>query len=311
MKIKKMVFCAGLTGTIFYSLLMPERIKFENDVNNHHENECIHNGNIIAHRGFSSIKPENSLDSVKCAVNCDCIDGIEVDVRLTKDNELVLSHNSSISGIGSIKNKTLNELRENSCKVSSLSKITLMKSCILGKDGKLVYDRYMNSKNDEYDITTLNDILDIDSNKTLVVDIKFSKDDNTNFMDKINEIFSCYNGLFNIIFQANNYDELQKMKEKYPEYEYQLIIVSGEKLKYLDSDFNMFAIRKNLITKDIVKSEINKGKSISVWTVNSCYDYEQLKDELGDYINDIAIITDYPDEICYLNNKKEKTKILK
>ena len=40
---------------------------------------------IYAHRGFSSIYPENSMDSIKEAIKYDYIDGIEIDVRMTKD----------------------------------------------------------------------------------------------------------------------------------------------------------------------------------------------------------------------------------
>lgn len=311
MKIKKLIYIAGFTGTLACSLLVLDKIKFEKNVTKHSQTECNHDGNVVAHRGFSSLEVENSFNSVKTAADCVCVDSIEVDVRLTKDNELVLAHNSYVSGVGKISDKTLVELKKEKYTNFDVPKLQLMKSYIVNKDGKLIYDRYFSNKDSKEKITTLENVIDnIDSNKTLLVDMKFSKSNNDTFMDKVNEIFKEYEGSFDIILQANNYEELLKMKQKYPQYKYQLIIRKKKELKYLDSEFTMFGIRKNLITKDILDEQIEKGNTISVWTINYFYEYEELKDKLGESINDILIITDYPDEICYLNNK-DKAKILK
>lgn len=309
MKFKKLIYCVGFTATITCSLLTLEKNKFAKQVKNHYENESTHDGKVIAHRGFSSLKVENSFNSVKAGFECDCADGVEIDIRLTKDEKVVLSHDSSISGIGEIEDRTLDELQKREYKPNNISKLSLVKEFLLGKDGKLIYDRYMCERGQSEYITTLDDILNnIDSKKTLLVDIKFSLDNNSNFIDKVNQIFVNYSGHFDIILQSNNYYELLKMKKRYPNYKYQLIVQKEKELEYLDSDFEMFAIRKNLVTKDMVESQIEKGKELSVWTINSCNEYEDLKEELEEKINDIFIITDYPDEICYLNNKMKNLK---
>ena len=49
---------------------------------------------IIAHRGYSSIAPENTLAAMKAAWN-DKYDGVECDIYLTKDHQVVLSHDAS------------------------------------------------------------------------------------------------------------------------------------------------------------------------------------------------------------------------
>lgn len=308
-KFKKLIYCVGFTATITCSLLTLEKNKFAKQVKNHYQNESTHDGKVIAHRGFSSLKVENSFNSVKTGFECACADGVEIDIRLTKDEKVVLSHDSSIPGIGEIEDRTLYELQKSEYKSNNISKLSLVKEFLLGKDGKLIYDRYMCERGQSEYITTLDDILNnIDSKKTLLVDIKFSPDNNSNFIDKVNQIFVNYGGHFDIILQSNNYDELLKMKKRYPNYKYQLIVQKEKELEYLDSDFEMFAIRKNLVTKDMVESQLEKGKELSVWTINSCNDYEDLKEELEEKINDIFIITDYPDEICYLNNKMKNLK---
>lgn len=50
---------------------------------------------IIGHRGCSSKKPDNSIDGIKCAIDSGA-NGVEIDVRPTKDNKLVMSHDPHI-----------------------------------------------------------------------------------------------------------------------------------------------------------------------------------------------------------------------
>ena len=49
----------------------------------------------IAHRGDGKTAPENTFDSVKAAVEFGC-EGVEIDVRLTKDHKIVLMHDEEI-----------------------------------------------------------------------------------------------------------------------------------------------------------------------------------------------------------------------
>ncbi len=49
----------------------------------------------IAHRGDSTTAPENTFEAVKAAVDFGC-EGVEIDVRLTKDEKIVLMHDEYI-----------------------------------------------------------------------------------------------------------------------------------------------------------------------------------------------------------------------
>jgi len=70
---------------------------------------------IIGHRGAKGIAPENSLSGFKKAVELG-IDGIELDVHLTKDGELVVIHDMDLQRLAGlripIKQLTFKELRE-------------------------------------------------------------------------------------------------------------------------------------------------------------------------------------------------------
>lgn len=304
MKFKKIMFCAGLISTTTISLIYANRLSYENNVETHVSLNNNHNANIIAHRGFSSLELENSYKSVKLAFDTECCDGVEIDVRLSKDEEVVLAHDESLFGIGKIKDKTLDELKEKKRKNNQINNITSIKT-IFSKDSKLVFDRNREINNCKEHICTLNEILDeINGKKILLVDLKFSDGTDEKLYDKINNIFKEYNGNLEIIFQGSDFDKLSKMKELYPDYKYQLIVKKEKNLKYLDSDFDYYCIRKNLITKEIVESLTSENKNVCVWTINTYHDFKELSNELGDSLDKIFIITDYPDEMCYLFNKK-------
>lgn len=70
---------------------------------------------IFAHRGFSGKYPENTMLAFQKAVELG-VDGIELDVHLTKDNELVIIHDEDIkrtcNGEGLVKDMTLEELKK-------------------------------------------------------------------------------------------------------------------------------------------------------------------------------------------------------
>ena len=69
---------------------------------------------IIAHRGDASKAPENTLPAFQKAYESGA-DGIELDVRLTRDNQLVVFHDRSLKRIagvnGLVTNASLDEIR--------------------------------------------------------------------------------------------------------------------------------------------------------------------------------------------------------
>lgn len=73
---------------------------------------------IIAHRGASSIAPENTLKAFKKAIElkADCI---EFDIHKSKDGEIVIMHDANTyrttGHYGSVKEMTLEELRQLDC----------------------------------------------------------------------------------------------------------------------------------------------------------------------------------------------------
>ena len=70
---------------------------------------------IISHRGYSAKYPENTMIAFQKAVECGT-HGIELDVQLSKDGEVVICHDETIdrtsNGTGYIKDMTVEELKK-------------------------------------------------------------------------------------------------------------------------------------------------------------------------------------------------------
>ncbi len=73
---------------------------------------------VWAHRGASGYAPENTLEAFKKAEKMKA-DGVELDVQLTKDGELVVIHDETVDRVsgekGFVKDYTLKELKRLMC----------------------------------------------------------------------------------------------------------------------------------------------------------------------------------------------------
>lgn len=71
---------------------------------------------LIAHRGISAKAPENTLAAFELALKTPGIDMIELDVRLSKENEVIVLHDRTLqrttTGNGPARNYTLDELKQ-------------------------------------------------------------------------------------------------------------------------------------------------------------------------------------------------------
>ena len=75
----------------------------------------MNNQKFCAHRGLSALMPENTLPAFAAALALGA-DEIEFDVRLTRDNQLIVSHDGTLErisdGVGKLNEFTLNELKQ-------------------------------------------------------------------------------------------------------------------------------------------------------------------------------------------------------
>ena len=148
---------------------------------------------IIAHRGESFDAPENTLSAVNLAWERGA-NAVEIDVRLSKDNKVVVVHDKTTRRIGNknekVKNQTLEELR------------TL-------DFGSWKSEKYFGEK-----IPTLSEVFDtVPKGKKLVVEVK-SSDKIIPFL--IEDIKNSALEQHQIEIISFKYDVLKKIKEQLP-----------------------------------------------------------------------------------------------
>ena len=218
--------------------------------------------NLIAHRALDNKKyKENTKDAIINALKKDYIKGIEIDVRITKDNKIVITHDSTINrtsnGIGSVEKMTLKQLRK--------------------------YN--FGTKDNPSKISTLKEILKIvPDNKIILIEIKcFNKE--LNFINHFYNIIKHFSNK-QLYVMSFNENIIKKLKQLHPNIKCGLLVSTLINRKYLSKDFDFIAISSYSI--DELK---NYKKPIFIWALASKKRYEELKEKMN---SNTYYIVDYP-----------------
>ncbi|MEG2379772.1 MAG: glycerophosphodiester phosphodiesterase family protein [Bacilli bacterium] len=273
------------------SLMFGFKLNKENDFKNLAENhsECCENFEIIAHRGFSSRELENSKEAILSAEENKCTDKIEIDIRLTKDNKIILAHDEN-----NISNLDYKDIDIKPCLKS-------IEALLMWNDDDIMKELKVNrcSKMLVGTKITLDEVLNI-VNTSLIIDIKFENNEEA----FIKEIFNVIRNKDNKIeFQSSNFEALKLMKSMNPNYKYFAIISNKEQLLKTKNQFDGYTIKSNLISYNLVKEYLDNDKTIYIWTINSINSFERIKRILKEIDDDVSYITDYPDALCGYQSK--------
>lgn len=237
---------------------------------------------IFAHRGYSGKYPENTMIAFKKALECG-VDGIELDVQLTKDGEVVIIHDETIdrttTGKGFVVDYTYEELEkfDASFKFKDLgfNKIPTLREYF-----QLVKD---------YDIVTN-------------VELKTGINEYLGIEEKVWELIKEYNLEKKVIISSFNHFSVMRMKKIAPQLKYGFlsedwIIDAG---KYTHSHgVQCYHPRFNNLVPDVIKELKKYNLEINTWTVNLEEDMRHL------YSNNIdVIITNYPELAQEIKNRQ-------
>ncbi|WP_294658183.1 glycerophosphodiester phosphodiesterase [uncultured Fusobacterium sp.] len=237
---------------------------------------------IFAHRGYSGKYPENTMIAFKKALECG-VDGIELDVQLTKDGEVVIIHDETIdrttTGKGFVVDYTYEELEkfDASFKFKDLgfNKIPTLREYF-----QLVKD---------YDIVTN-------------VELKTGINEYLGIEEKVWELIKEYNLEKKVIISSFNHFSVMRMKDIAPQLKYGFlsedwIIDAG---KYTHSHgVQCYHPRFNNLVPDVIKELKKYNLEINTWTVNLEEDMRYL------YSNNIdVIITNYPELAQEIKNRQ-------
>ena len=277
-----------------------------NNVCNHHQSSTNHLENIVAHRGFSGLYLDNSVESIDAALNSNCVDMIEIDVQRTQNGKIVIHHDSFINiddVTMKIEDLSLNEISEEDEKKLIKNYPFYNLADLLHDDQLFFYKRFLQKKVglDETELIFLSDIIkNYSFKKPLIIDVKTEKID-IDYMIELDRILNMYKN--NIFIQSDNYEFLNKMLELYPDYKYLYIINSSRDIFNKNNNFFGYTVRYGLLEK----IKIENDKLYLIYTVNSSLKYYNLLKNKN-YCNDMYIITDHPDYICALGESKKLRK---
>lgn len=216
---------------------------------------------IIAHRGESWIAPENTLSAVKLAWE-NGADAVEIDVRLTKDNKIVVIHDANTRRVSGkwkrISNTNLKELK------------------------KLDVGRYKDIKYQGEKIPTLHEVLStVPKGRKILIEIKSS----CKIVPYLKEVI-FHSGLDKdqVEIISFNFKTLIEVRKQLPKYN--ILWVSalnyGKRCKFLHRPidkiiekalkFEMHGVdlwTGDLLTAEMVKNVKATGLKLYVWTINN------------------------------------------
>lgn len=187
--------------------------------------------NLISHRGNNDHNfLENSKEAILDVLSKKYIDGVEFDIRMTKDKKLILYHNMLIKTNNNyefISNKTLLEIK----KINN-------------------------------NITTLDELLKkIKTNKIILIELKYESNNYNELITKFINIIKKYRYL-NIYICSFNYELIKTIKKHYPYNKCGLIIGYLMNTNNITDQFDFFLYGSNYIKL------INYDKEIFIFDIN-------------------------------------------
>ena len=204
------------------------------------------NVKITAHRGSSLTAPENSISAIKNAIS-EGADYVEIDVMTTKDDEVVVFHDSTLkrmAGINnSIKDMNLSEVRE----------IDI---------GSQFSEEFAGEK-----IPTFKEVLRASKDKIKInIELKVKKKDDP-LPEKVVDLLKKYEMEDQVIISSQDYESLQKIKEVDPLINVGFILTLGIG-DFTKMNVDFVSVEYQMLKKDLVYSMHALGKEVHVWTIN-------------------------------------------
>ena len=236
---------------------------------------------IIAHRGASFDAPENTLAAVNLAWQRNA-DAVEIDVRLTKDNKIVVIHNSNTW--------------QTSGKFRRVRKQTLQKLKKLDV-GKYKGEQWKNER-----IPLLEDVLaTVPEHKKLYIEIKCG----TGVFPELKSVLNSHNFIpQQLICIGFELDTMIASKKFFPQFEtcwvreLKNVKMDHNRISLIDkmiaaintSGLDGLSIWPSLIVDDIFISKMKAvNKKLYVWTINDPTEGLRLKN-----LGVTGIVTDRP-----------------
>ncbi len=245
---------------------------------------------ITAHRGASGYAPENTLSSVKKALEIG-VDRIEIDVQQTADGIVILLHDKTLdrttNAKGKVGNKTYAELN--------------------GVKANVNFETEFPNES----IPTLEQIFELLDGKTeFVIEIKAGNKTYPGIENNVAALIKKYQAEKWALVHSFNDRVLKDLHKHHPEIRLQKLFVSYSEGIMLDFKLHVvklskydyveaFGVGKGGVNAKLVEKIHSLGKSIHVWTVNK---EEDMTEMIGLGVD--GLISNYPDKAKEVSRRK-------
>lgn len=229
---------------------------------------------IFAHRGNSGYYPENTMSAFRAAVPTGCA-GIELDVQLSKDGEVVIIHDEKLdrttNGTGLVRDHTLAELQ----KLDARGRF--------GTDVPFVT------------IPTLREYLEFVRTTNLFtnIELKTSRFEYPGIEQKVLDLVKEYDLLDRVWYSSFNHYSIQRVKQIYPSANVGLLIdcwIVGIGAYAARLGANSVNSSIAFLTKKTVDELHSYGIKAQAWTPNTKEELTRLYQDGMD-----VLITNYPE----------------
>ena len=238
---------------------------------------------VFAHRGASGYAPENTIEAFALAQQMGA-DGLEIDVQLTRDNELVVCHDERIDrvsdGIGRVVDQRLIDLK------------------------KLKFNR----THPEYGLTrlpTLRETLEFlaGTDMRLNIELKNSQIPYETMEEKCLDLLQKTNLLDRVIFSSFNHYSMVKMKAMDQSVRCGLLYGSWlvnpwDYAKNLGMDAIHPEYHEPLLVEDECENAHAAGLHVNPWTVDNDHEMKTLM-----LLGADCLITDFPDRAAAVRER--------
>lgn len=202
---------------------------------------------ITAHRGSSLYYPENTFISIENAIK-EGADYVEVDVRLTKDNKVVLFHDNTLKRING-SDRSIEEMN-----LKDIQNID---------NGSYKSLKFKGEK-----IPTLEEVfVNFGDKIKFNIELKMNKNDNYELCKQVSMLINKYSMSDNVVVSSFNKNIIERFKKDNENIKVGYITSQSiNNMKELKCDF--VSIKYNVVTKELVEEMYKNNKEVYVWTVN-------------------------------------------
>jgi glycerophosphoryl diester phosphodiesterase len=266
---------------------------------------------LQGHRGARGLKPENTIPAFLLALDSG-VTTIELDLAITKDNQIVVSHEPWMSSeiclqhgqpINKADERKLNiyqmtydEVRGFDCGSKGNARFPEQEKAILSKP--LLRDVIIAVEDHIKSFTQYEVDYNIEIKTSPEGDNKFHPDPKQ-FSDLVYALLDEYLPLERVIIQSFDFRVLKYWHEKYPDIRLAALV---ENKKSIESNLKDLGFRPSiyspyfqLLSKEKVRSLQRQKIRVIPWTVNEVNDMKKIQNMGVD-----GFITDYPDRAAKL-----------